>query len=88
VRLNVLWFFSLAVSLNCALSATLMQQWTQQYYELTQRDCAPHKCARMRSFMFRGLRRFGMLAKVVTPITQFLRISVFLFFAGLIEFLF
>ncbi|KAH9071510.1 hypothetical protein EDB83DRAFT_2517325 [Lactarius deliciosus] len=26
VRVNVLWFLSLAISLNCALSATLMQQ--------------------------------------------------------------
>ena len=88
VRVNVLWFLSLAISLNCALSATLMQQWARQYRELTRRRGAPHKSGRMRAFIFDGLRRFGTLARAVTPITRFLHISVFLFFAGLVEFLF
>ncbi|KAH9015802.1 hypothetical protein EDB85DRAFT_1875500, partial [Lactarius pseudohatsudake] len=88
VRVNVLWFLSLAISLNCALSATLMQQWARQYQELAQQRGAPYKRACLRSFIFRGLRRFGILARVVTPITGLLHVSVFLFFAGLVEFLF
>ncbi|KAI9467375.1 hypothetical protein BJY52DRAFT_66137 [Lactarius psammicola] len=88
VRVNVLWFLSLAISLNCALSATLMQQWARQYCELTRRRGAPHKSGRIRAFIFDGFRKFGTLARAVTPITRLLHISVFLFFAGLVEFLF
>ncbi|KAI9447654.1 hypothetical protein H4582DRAFT_13338 [Lactarius indigo] len=88
VRVNVLWFLSLAISLNCALSATLMQQWARQYRELTQPRGVPHKSGHIRAFIFDGLLRFGTLARAVTPITRLLHISVFLFFAGLVEFLF
>ncbi|KAI0266414.1 hypothetical protein BC834DRAFT_823710, partial [Gloeopeniophorella convolvens] len=31
IRLNVLWFLSLCLSLTCALLATLMQQWSRNY---------------------------------------------------------
>ncbi|KAH9018893.1 hypothetical protein EDB85DRAFT_598267 [Lactarius pseudohatsudake] len=41
----------------------------------------------MRAFIFDGFRRFGTLARAVTPITRHLHISVFLFFASLVEFL-
>jgi hypothetical protein len=82
-----MWFLSLVISLNCALYATLMQQWARQYQELAQRRGAPHKRARMRAFIIDGFRRFGILARAVTPITTLLHISVFLFFAGLVEFL-
>ncbi|KAF8269058.1 hypothetical protein EI94DRAFT_1046580 [Lactarius quietus] len=34
---QVLWFLSLILSLSCALSATLMQQWARRYQELGQR---------------------------------------------------
>ncbi|KAI9467387.1 hypothetical protein BJY52DRAFT_66733 [Lactarius psammicola] len=87
VRVNVLWFLSLVISLNCALSATLMQQWARRYQELTQRQSTPHIDERVRAFIYDGLRKFGALARVVTPITTLLHISVFLFLAGLVEFL-
>jgi hypothetical protein len=82
-----MWFLSLVISLNCALYATLMQQWARQYQELAQRRGAPHKRARMRAFIIDGFRRFGILARAVTPITTLLHISVCLFFIGLIAFL-
>ena len=87
VRVNVLWFLSLVISLNCGLYATLMQQWARQYRELTHDYGAPHKDGGIRAFLFAGLRRFGMLRQVVTPLTGLLHISVFLFLAGLVDFL-
>src|SRR6266702_7731734 len=87
VRVNVLWFLSLILSLDCALSATLTQQWARRYQELAQRRGAFHKRGRMRAYIFDGINRFGM-ARVVATMPTLLHISVFLFFAGLVEFLF
>jgi hypothetical protein len=52
VRVNVLWFLSLILSLSCALSATLMQQWARRYRELAQRRGAFHRRGRMRAYIF------------------------------------
>ena len=87
VRVNVLWFLSLVLSLSCALSATLMQQWARRYRELAQRRGAFHRRGRMRAYIFDGISRFGM-ARAVATMPTLLHVSVFLFFAGLVEFLF
>ncbi|KAF8265188.1 hypothetical protein EI94DRAFT_368278 [Lactarius quietus] len=87
VRVNVLWFLSLVLSLTCALSATLMQQWARRYQELAHHTGAPHKCGRIRARIFHGIRRFGM-ARAIATMPLLLHASVFLFFAGLIDFLF
>ena len=87
VRVNVLWFLSLVLSLTCALSATLMQQWARRYRELAQRRGAFHRRGRMRAYIFEGVNRFGM-ARAVATMPTLLHISVFLFFAGLVDFLF
>jgi hypothetical protein len=87
VRVNVFWFLSLILSLTCALSATLMQQWARRYRELAQRRGAFHRRGRMRAYIFDGVDRFGM-ARAVATMPTLLHISVFLFFAGLAEFLF
>ena len=87
VRVNVLWFLSLVLSLSCALSATLMQQWARRYRELTQRRGAFHRRGRMRAYIFEGIDRFGM-ARAVATMPTLLHISVFFFFAGLVDFLF
>ena len=86
VRVNALWFLSLVLSLSCALSATLMQQWTRRYQEFAQSQGAPHKRGRMRAYIFDGISRFRMTRAVATmPIL--LHISVLFFFVGLIDFL-
>ncbi|KAH9026098.1 hypothetical protein EDB84DRAFT_1420142, partial [Lactarius hengduanensis] len=89
VRVNVLWFLSLVLSLNCALSATLMQQWARRYQELAQRRGATHRRGRMRAYIFDGITKFEM-AQAVATMPRLLHISVFLFkfFAGLVDFLF
>jgi hypothetical protein len=87
VRVNVLWFASLVLSLTCALSATLMQQWARRYQELAQSHGAPHRRGRIRAYIFYGIRKFGM-ARAVATMPMLLHISVILFFVGLVEFLF
>lgn len=64
-----------------------MQQWARRYRELAQRRGAFHRRGRMRAYIFDGISRFGM-AQAVATMPTLLHISVFLFFAGLVEFLF
>ncbi|KAI0049140.1 hypothetical protein FA95DRAFT_1463779, partial [Auriscalpium vulgare] len=87
VRVNILWFLSLTLSITCALLATLMQQWARRYLQLAQGRSAPHKRARMRAYLFEGVATFR-LAQAVEAVPALLHVAVFLFFAGLIEFLF
>ncbi|KAN0137286.1 hypothetical protein V8E53_004731 [Lactarius tabidus] len=79
---NVLWLFSLILSLSSALFATLFQQWSRRYLELTQRRVAPHRRARIRGYMFNGISTFKMsLAVKLMPVL--LHLSIFSFFVGL-----
>ncbi|KAH9010112.1 hypothetical protein EDB85DRAFT_2161835 [Lactarius pseudohatsudake] len=88
VRVNVMWFLSLILSLSCALLATLIQQWARRYltYGHWQYRRAPRKQARIRTHMFEGIEKFR-LSQAVEAIPFLLHTSVFLFFAGLIDFL-
>ncbi|KAH8990258.1 hypothetical protein EDB92DRAFT_1865244 [Lactarius akahatsu] len=87
VRVNVMWFLSLILSLSCALFTTLMQQWARRYLKYAQRRGPPRKRARIRAYMFEGVEKFR-LSQAVEAVPLLLHISVFLFFAGLIDFLF
>ncbi len=60
IRVNVIWFLSFAISIASALNATLFQQWSRRYLELTRRRVAPRKCARTRAYMFDGIASFKM----------------------------
>ena len=64
-----------------------MQQWARRYQELAQRRGAFHRRGRMRAYIFDGIKRFKM-ARVVAAMPKLLHISVFLFFAGVVDFLF
>ncbi|KAH9167866.1 hypothetical protein EDB89DRAFT_2074495 [Lactarius sanguifluus] len=86
VRVNVMWFLSLILSVSCALLATLMQQWVRRYLEYAQHRGAPRRRARIRAYMFEGVERFR-LSQAVEAIPLLLHTSVFLFFAGLVDFL-
>ncbi len=72
----MLWFLSLVLSLNCVLSATLMQQWARRYQELAQRRGATHRRSRMRAYISDGLSRFGMGQAPVTTIPRLLHIRI------------
>ena len=82
-----MWFLSLVISLTCALSATLIQQWARRYLRLSQRHAgAPRKRARMRAYILDGIEAFAM-KQFIENLPTLLHLSVFLFFAGLVDFL-
>ncbi|KAJ7110664.1 hypothetical protein C8R44DRAFT_934383, partial [Mycena epipterygia] len=83
---NILWFLSLWASLSCALIATLVQQWARDFIQRTEMRPSPIIRARIFSYLYFGLRRFGM-HKVVEFIPLLLHVSLLLFFAGLVAFL-
>ncbi|KAJ7255915.1 hypothetical protein C8J57DRAFT_1235837 [Mycena rebaudengoi] len=83
---NSLWFFSLALSMTCALLATLVEQWAREFIHKTEIKPSPIRRARIFSFLYFGLRRFGM-HKVVDTIPMLLHASLILFFGGLVAFL-
>ncbi|KAH9033861.1 hypothetical protein EDB84DRAFT_1488240 [Lactarius hengduanensis] len=87
IRVNILWFLSLILSLICALAATLMQQWARRYLQLAQSQTALHKRARTRAYLYEGVQTFR-LSQAVEAVPAVLHVSVFLFFAGLVDFLF
>lgn len=65
-----------------------MQQWSRNYLRMAQTHCPdPAAQARMRAFAFDGVSKFQM-SHALELVPLLLHISVFLFFLGLIEFLF
>lgn len=83
---NALWFSSLALSLTCALMATLVDQWARDFLHRTEIHPAPVLRARVLSFLYLGLKQFHMHT-FVEIIPVFLHLSLFLFFGGLVAFL-
>ena len=84
--MNALWFLSLLISLTCALLATLLQQWVRRYLKVTQSRYKLQKRARIRTFLFEGVER-RLLPLAVEALPTLLHTSLFLFFAGLVVFL-
>jgi hypothetical protein len=87
LRVNAYWFLSLALSMTCALIATLVQQWGRRFLQEVNRHPAAYKRARIRSFLFQGLQTFKMPV-VVDAVPTLLHVSLSLFFIGLVEFLY
>lgn len=87
IWVNALWFLSLAISLTCALLATLLQQWARRYIKITQPQYNPHKRARIRAFFAEGVDKLRLPA-TVEALPALLHLSLFLFFAGFLVFLF
>ena len=90
VWVNSLWFMSLVVSLTCALLATSLQQWTRRYIKNAQpKRCPPQEQARKRAFFADGMDEMPIpLPRAVEGMPALLHLSVFLFFAGLLIFIF
>ena len=88
IWVNSLWFLSLVVSLTCALLATLLKQWARRYVSITQPPrYSPHKRARIRAFCADGVDKLH-LPWAVGALPAMLHLSLFLFFAGLLIYLF
>ena len=87
IHVNILWFLSLCLSLACGLGATLVQQWARRYLRLTQRSDTLERRVRIREFLRTGIH--GLHVNwVVENVSLMLHVAIFLFFAGLVEFLF
>jgi hypothetical protein len=74
------------ISITCALLATLLQQWAQRYLKVTQPRLSLHKQARIRSFFAEGVEK-SFLPLVVEALPALVHVSLFLFFCGLVVFL-
>ncbi|KAJ7367217.1 hypothetical protein DFH08DRAFT_1072546 [Mycena albidolilacea] len=83
---NILWFFSLGLSLSCALTATLVQQWARDFIQQTEMRPSPVTRARIFSYLYFGMQRFSMHT-IVGFIPLLLHLSLLLFFSGLVAFL-
>ena len=86
VLVNSLWFLSLAISITCALLATLLQQWARRYLRVTQIRSSLHKRATIRSFFAEGVKK-SLLPLTVEALPTLIHVSLALFFAGLVVFL-
>ena len=88
VWVNTLWFLSLLISLSCAMLATSLQQWARRYLSFTQPSrCSPPRQARVRTFFANGVEKFRV-AWVVEALPALVHLSLFIFFAGLVIYLF
>ncbi|KAN0139080.1 hypothetical protein V8E53_003082 [Lactarius tabidus] len=88
IWINSLWFLSLVISMTCAVLANLLQQWARKYLKVTQprSTSSEPRRARYRAFYADGVDNF-LLPWVFEALPAMLHLSVFLFFAGLIVFL-
>ncbi|KAI0035366.1 hypothetical protein K488DRAFT_10302, partial [Vararia minispora EC-137] len=87
--INCVWFLSLILSLNCALLATLIQQWAREYSQIVSDDQHMSKLrqASIRAYVAEGVEKFGV-STIVTWVPILLHNGLMLFFAGLVAFLF
>jgi hypothetical protein len=88
IWINSLWFLSLVISITCAVLANLLQQWARKYINVTQPRFTANepRRARYRAFYAEGVENF-LLPWVFDALPAMLHLSVFLFFAGLVVFL-
>jgi hypothetical protein len=87
VMVNVIWFASVVICICCAVFATLIQQAARRYLALTQGRGTPHERARLRRFMFNGLRRFHAF-RFFQLLGMSMHLSLLLYCVGLIVFVF
>lgn len=83
---NIFWFLSLAQSLACAITATLIEQWASDYVRAIERREAPEIRARIRAYLFEGIENSNV-AYIVEGTPLLLHASLFSFFIGLVFFL-
>ena len=76
------------MSVSCALLATSLHQWARRYIRLSQpARCSPEKRARMRAYFANGVDKMH-IPWAVEGLPTLLHLSLFLFFGGLVIFLF
>lgn len=83
---NGLWFASLAYSLSTALVSVIVKQWVQAYSAPTFQG-SPRAQAEIRHFRYYGIEKW-QVPLIIGLLPILLHLSLFLFFAGLVVFLF
>ncbi|KAI0261636.1 hypothetical protein BC834DRAFT_829988, partial [Gloeopeniophorella convolvens] len=86
IRVNILMFLSLFMSVTSALLSTLIQQWAREYLQYSQPSATPRERGRVRAYLFEGISQFQM-RRLVYGVPVLPHISVFLFFFALSDFL-
>ncbi|KAF8493460.1 hypothetical protein F5888DRAFT_827922 [Russula emetica] len=84
---NALWFLSLVIAIVSAFYVMLVQQWIRRYTQTLADLKLTTDQERVRSCLFLGTQKYKM-SHAIGLIPLPLHISVFLFFSGLIVFLF
>ena len=89
ITVNVTWLISLVLNIVSALFATLTLQWSRRFAQVRCAPRAPTHRGRVlsRSFLFVRTPACG-LDRAVAMTVMLLHLSVFLFFVGLVIFLF
>lgn len=88
ITVNLLWVLSLCINLTCAIMATMFQQWARQYVRFTQPPRrSPRRRARIR-VLFSGSVDKLFIKTMGILLPCYLHFSIFLFFMGLIIYLF
>ncbi|VDB85580.1 unnamed protein product [Peniophora sp. CBMAI 1063] len=87
VWLNAFWIVSLFLALSVALAATLVQQWARTYTLDSSGHINIGKRGLVHAALELGIERFGMENTTIV-MTFLLHVSVFLFYGGLLIFLF
>ncbi|KAI9467390.1 hypothetical protein BJY52DRAFT_1413490 [Lactarius psammicola] len=87
LMVNIMWFGSIVLCLACSVFATLIQQRARRYLALTQGRGTPFERARLRTFMFNGLRRFKG-DQISQVLTMALHLSILLYCVGLLGYIF
>jgi hypothetical protein len=80
------YYLRSAVATSQVVFATLLQQWAQRYLQVTQTRSSLHKRARTRLIFAVGVEK-SHLSMVVEALPPLIHVSLSLFFAGLVVFL-
>lgn len=84
IRINVLWFISLSLSLTTVLVGTLCMQWLREYRHY---DSLTHRDALLlRQMRYEGLLRWKVLT-IISLLPTLLQSAFVLFFAGILQLL-
>ena len=88
VWVNTLWFLSFAISLTYGMLAVMLYQWAGRYKRVTQQLLStPHRRARVRAHFSDAIDGLHVLW-VIEGARALVHLSMFLFFAGLLIYLF
>ncbi|KAI0685970.1 hypothetical protein BC835DRAFT_485767 [Cytidiella melzeri] len=83
VRLNVLWFASLVLSLSTASLGIMVKQWLREYMSFTTSSAQGH--LRVRAYRRSGLETWKVFG-IASTLPLLLQLSLLLFFVGLCDF--